>query len=306
MSGWNRPLEGIKFNLEEGVHSLEFSTSQEAWEKLNEMFLTIDPILFENGGLANSGLATVYNVFIKIRKAYVDPEFNYGRVFNYTATKWSSLLNNYIDFNKLDLMRSRLRDLKAKYNQNYNHSYVFNNRHDNGKQCLLAVTFSKRFQEDVPVLTMVLRASEITKRLIFDFLLVQRMAEYVYGPNQTVQLNLFCTQMYGNVETLMMYDAYKPLKKILNGHKNPWTKHVKEVFEKYKTGDPKQFSSFKVFFRSFKVIRPDLYEYKPLYAKDMLLEYDEGIPYPEDCISYSQRKKFKTQYLKKQKRNGNL
>lgn len=306
MSGWNKPIEGMNFNLEEGVHSLEFSTSQEAWEKLNEMFLTVDPLLFEKGGLANSGLATVYNVFIKIRKAYVDPDFNYGRVFNYTATKWTSLLNNYIDFNKLDLMRSRLRDLKAKYNQNYNHSYVFNNRHDNGKQCLLAVTFSKRFQEDVPVLTMVLRASEITKRLIFDFLLVQRMAEYVYGPGQTVQLNLFCTQMYGNVETLMMYDAYKPLKKVLKGHNNPWTKHVKEVFTKYKEGDPKDFSSFKVFFRSFKVIRPDLYEYKPLYAKDMLLEYDEGIPYPEDCISYSQRKKFKTQYLKKQKGNGNL
>jgi hypothetical protein len=100
-----------------------------------------------------------------------------------------------------------------------------------------------------------------------------------------------------------MYDAYKPLKKILKGHKNPWTKHVKEVFTKYKEGDPKDFSSFKVFFRSFKVIRPDLYEYKPLYAKDMLLEYDEGIPYPEDCISYSQRKKFKTKYLKQQKKS---
>ena len=98
MGGWNRPIEGMNFNLEEGVHSLEFATSQEAWEKLNEMFLTIDPIIFEKGGLANSGLATVYNVFIKIRKAYVDPEFNYGRVFNYTATKWTSLLNNYIDF----------------------------------------------------------------------------------------------------------------------------------------------------------------------------------------------------------------
>ena len=106
---------------------------------------------------------------------------------------------------------------------------MFNNHHDNGKQCLIAATFSKRFGEDIPVITMVIRASEITKRLIFDFLLIQRMAEYVYGPDQSVQINLFATQMYGNVETLLMYSAYKPLKKVIKGIDNPWTKRVKEV-----------------------------------------------------------------------------
>lgn len=50
MSGWNRPLKGIEFDSSEQVHALEFATSQEAWEKLNEMFLTIDPVLFEKGG----------------------------------------------------------------------------------------------------------------------------------------------------------------------------------------------------------------------------------------------------------------
>lgn len=300
MSGWNSKLEGLELNPEETIHSLEFATSQEAWEKLNEGFLRLEPILFEKGAIANAGLAVVYNVFIKIRKAWVDPEFNYGRCFNYTATKWSSLLNNYIDFNKLDLIRSRLRTLKASYNQNYNISYLFNNHHDNGKQCLLAATFSKRFQEDIPVITMVVRASEITKRLIFDFLLIQRMAEYVYGPGQSVQINLFATQMYGNVETLLMYDAYKPLKKVLKGcdKKNPWIVRISEVYNKFKNGTEKEFSSFKVFFRSFKVMRPDLYTYKDLKAKHLLLEY-EDIEYPEDCISYSQRKKYKTK-LKKQ------
>lgn len=300
MSGWNKPIEGLNMNTEETIHSLEFATSQEAWEKLNEGFLRLDPTLFEKGALANAGLAVVYNVFIKIRKAWVDPEFNYGRCFNYTATKWSSLLNNYIDFNKLDLIRSRLRTLKASYNQNYNVSYLFNNHHDNGKQCLLAATFSKRFQEDIPVITMVIRASEITKRLIFDFLLIQRMAEYVYGPNQSVQINLFATQMYGNVETLLMYDAYKPLKKVLKGtdKENPWIVRLLEVYNKFKKGTEKEFSSFKVFFRSFKVMRPDLYTYKDLFAKQLLLEY-EDIEYPENCISYSQRKQYKAR-LKKQ------
>ena len=236
MSGWNKKLEGLQLNTEESLHSLEFATSQEAWEKLNEGFLRLDPILFGKGAMANSGVAVVYNVFIKIRKAWVDPEFDYGRCFNYKETKWTSLLNNYIDFNKLDLLRSKLRVLRNKYNQNYNITYMFNNHHDNGKQCLIAATFSKRFGEDIPVITMVIRASEITKRLIFDFLLIQRMAEYVYGPEQSVQINLFATQMYGNVETLLMYSAYKPLKKVIKGIDNPWTKRVKEVYNKILNG----------------------------------------------------------------------
>lgn len=303
MSGWNSKLEGLNLNPEETIHPLEFATSQEAWEKLNEAFLRLEPVLFEKGAIANSGLAVVYNVFVKIRKAWVNPEFDYGRCFNYTETKWTTLLNNYIDFNKLDLIRSKLRMMKVKYNQNYNISYLFNNHHDNGKQCLLAATFSKRFQEDIPVITMVVRASEITKRLIFDFLLIQRMAEYVYGPEQSVQINLFATQMYGNIETLLMYDVYKPLKKVLKGtdKENPWIQRLLEVYNKFKTGTEKQFSSFKVFFRSFKVIRPDLYEYKPLLAKQLLLEHDD-IEYPEDCISYTQRKKYKKKFLEQQKK----
>jgi hypothetical protein len=304
MSGWNRKLEGLQSNTEETLHSLEFATSQEAWEKLNEAFLRLDPVLFDKGATANSGVAVAYNVFIKIRKAWVDPDFDYGRCFNYKETKWTSLLNNYIDFNKLDLLRSKLRILKNKYNQNYNVTYMFNNHHDNGKQCLIAATFSKRFQEDIPVITMVVRASEITKRLIFDFLLIQRMAEYVYGPEQSVQINLFATQMYGNVETLLMYSAYKPLKKVIKGIDNPWTKRVKEVYKKIQNGTENEWSSFKVFFRSFKVLRPDLYEYQALLAKDLLLEY-EDIEYPENVISYSQRKAYKKKLLKKQK-NENL
>lgn len=46
MSGWNRKLEGLQSNTEETLHSLEFATSQEAWEKLNEAFLRLDPVLF--------------------------------------------------------------------------------------------------------------------------------------------------------------------------------------------------------------------------------------------------------------------
>lgn len=43
--------------------------------------------------------------------------------------------------------------------------------------------------------------------------------------------------------------------------------------EKFQKGTEKEFSSFKVFFRSFKVLRPDLYEetYKSMKQKNYFL-----------------------------------
>ena len=306
MGGWNKPL-GLEMNTDEQIHSLEFATSMEAWESINEAFLRLDPVLFDQGGTANSGVSVSYNIFIRIKRAWMDPDFDFGKYFNYTESKWTVLLNNYIDFNKLDLLRSRVRCMKQRYNQNYNLPYVFHNTHDNGKQCLLTATFSKRFQQDTPVITMHLRASEVTKRLAFDLLLVQRMAEYVYGPNQPVQINIFACQMYGNVETLLMYHTYKPIKKVMKGvdKENPWYQRVMEIFMKFKTAPEKEFSKFKVFFRSYKVVRRDEYPYKPLLAKNLIIESDD-IEYPEECITYSQRRNYKKKYLAKLKKDGQV
>ena len=54
MSGWNKQLNGLELNTEEQIHSLEFATSQEAWEKLNEGFLRLEPSLFAKGATARS------------------------------------------------------------------------------------------------------------------------------------------------------------------------------------------------------------------------------------------------------------
>lgn len=304
MGGWNRPI-GLEMDTDETVHHLEFSTSQEAWEGINESFLRLDTCLFDKGGTANSGVSVSYNIFVRIKRAWIDPDFDFGKYFNYTESKWTTLLNNYIDFNKLDLLRSRIRCMRQKYNQNYNLPYVFHNTHDNGKQCLLTATFSKRFQQDTPVITMHLRASEVTKRLAFDLLLIQRMAEYVYGPDQPVQINIFACQMYGNIETLLMYNTYKPVKKVMKkvDKSNPWYILVMDKLKSFLTAPEKEYSKFKVFFRSYKVVRRDEYPYKPLLAKNLTIE-DDGIEYPEDCISWSQRKAYKKKYLAKLKKDG--
>lgn len=296
-------------SVEERCHNLEFATSQEAWESLNEMFVVHHKKLFRYGASHTSGMSAVYNIFIKIRKSWVDPEFDYGKMFNYREQKWTSLVNNYLNLNKLDLLRSKVRYFQSKYNQNYNISYSFDNSHDNGKGCLLAATFSRRLNDDIPVITIMIRSSEITKRLIFDFLLLQRMGEYVYGKETTFMINVFATQMYCNTETLVMYNTHKPINKVisdspnkLNESQKGWVESLLKVFNNFME-KPESFGSYKVFLRTAKCLRPDYFKghYKPLKAKDLVLTYDEGIEYPEECISMSQRKAFKKKYNKQNK-----
>lgn len=279
-------------------HQLEFSTSQEAWEKINEYFITQDKSLFEFESCTTSGMSLSYNVFLKIRTAYMDPEFDFGKLFNYKQQKWNSLISNYIDLNKLDLLRSKVRYAQSKYNQNYNYSYLFDNSHANGKGCLLSATFSRRFDADIPLITISLRASEITKRLAFDLLLVQRMGEYIYGNKQKFMINVFASQMFCNAETIVMYKGHKPIKKLIKQcTNNKWVDNLNKVLERIKT-DPKSFK-FKVFLRTAKCLNPEAFDHvpKPLLAKDLHIyegEFDD-IEFPENCTTITQRRK----YLKK-------
>lgn len=288
-------------------HLFEFATSQEAWEKINEYFLIKPQSVFDEGSVFNKGVSVVYNVFFTIRKAWVDPEFDYNRMFAYTPSKWTLLINNYLDLNQLDLLRSKVRYFQTKYNQNYNLSYSFDNTHGNGKGCLLSATFSRRIGDKTPNITVNLRSSEITKRLIFDFLLVQRMGEYIYGPNTSFTMSVFATQMYCNTETVLMYHAYKDVMPFIEQSPNKeWIKDAKEAFNKF-FDKPETFGTYKVFLRSARVINPKAFnfKFKPLLAKD--LQIYEGnyldIEFPDGCITLKQRRKFLKQLEEKKKKD---
>lgn len=287
------------------VKQVEFATSQEAWEGINELFIRTEPSFFleEKGGLIASGVAYAYNVVINIRKAWMDPEFDFGKMFNYQMQKWTLLINNYVNLNKLDLMRSQVRDYDRKGFKNYNFSFSFDNNHTNGKGCLIAVCFCRRLDLDVPIMIANLRSSEITKRLAFDLLLLQRMGEYVYGEDTTFMIQLNCNQMYCNVETLIMYDTWKKIRKVTKDIKEPhkWTTEVNRMLKYFKKVDEKEIK-YKVYRRTLACLQPGKVPGKKistLKCKDLLLGYDD-IEYPEDCISYTARQKYKKQ-LKNQK-----
>lgn len=291
----------------ENCHLLEFATSQEAWEKINEYFLRKPSKVFDGNSNYNSGISILYCIFIKIRKAWVDPNFDFNRMFNYKEQKWTLLVNNYLDLNKLDLLRSKVRYFQSKYNQNYNLSYSFDNKHDNGKGCLLNAIFSRKMGDDIPTITMVLRSSEITKRLIFDFLLVQRMGEYIYGSDQSFMLQVYANQMYCNTETVLMYHSYKDVRPIIEKAKDKeWKEAALKTLDKFMQ-EPHSFSKYKLFLRAAKCINPDAFpndKHTPLLAKNLsIFDGELDIEYPENCITLSQRRKYlKTLFNKKTKK----
>jgi len=286
------------------MKELEFSNTQEAWEGINEYLALKSDEVMETGGSLYGPEIIAYNHYIKINKVWVDPEFDFGSTFGYTTAKWTKLINNYLHLDYLDLIKSQILAREKKRATNYNISYLFDNSHGSGKGCLLTLTFSRRVDRDVPVLYMTLRSSEVTKRLLFDFLLVQRIAEYVYGIDQSVSLEMFCPNIYLVAESFVMYDNHKSIDRLFRKKKNPtkFEKKILETLHYFKTVDPKTIR-YKVHLRSVNQLQENdkgekISGRKPLLVKDLKL-YKESIPYPEDCISPSKRRAFKREYNKK-------
>lgn len=214
------------------------ATSQEAWEYINEFLVLNEEEVLANGGNRYGSQIISYDHFMEINKAWVDPNFNFATLFGYTKHKWSKLVNNYVNFNYLDLVKSEVLLKEKNKAANYNIAYKFDNTHGNGKGCLLSLVFQRRITQDNPLVIFTLRSSEVTKRLIFDFLLIQRIAEYVYGEEVSVSVKLYCANMYLSGETFTMYDSYKPLKKLLRKSTTVMSKRVLAAMDKFLNIDP--------------------------------------------------------------------
>lgn len=189
------------------INKFKFSNLTTAWEGLHEyMFNNEDRIRARGGGTYGSELVQFDNI-IHIKDGRLDRTFNFGKVVGYSYKKWSKLINNYVNFNYLDLVRSEVRDRESKKANSYNYTYHFDNVHGSGKDCLISLTFTRRKGKPNPIVIYNTRASELTKRAVFDFLLIQRMCEYVYGKKQRVEVVCFIPFMFINLECSLMYLA---------------------------------------------------------------------------------------------------
>jgi len=276
------------------------ATSQEAWEHLNESFVLESENIVENGGMVSGPQVLSYDHFLEINKAWVDPEFDFGFIFGYKIQKWSKLITNYIDFDWLDIARSQVLEKENKKNPTYNISFKFSNLHNSGHACLLSLVFQRRHNTDNPMVIINIRSSEITKRLLMDFLLVERIIAYIYGEDHGASLKLYCGNMYLTAESFVMYHNHRDIKKLFKGlETTPFMQRVLDVKKKFSKPEALEMA-YKVHRRSAK--RLQHVPIKPLLAKDLTL-FPYKIDYPEDCITDDQRKKYKRK-LNKEKKNG--
>lgn len=245
---------------------LEFGSLQTGWEGINEyLFLECEEISSRGGGLYGPEFVS-YNNYVVMKRAWVDPKFDFGRVLGYHIKKWSSLVNNYVDLKYLDLLRAEIGHRKKRKSRSYNYSFHFSNHHGSGKDCLISLLFTKRMGVEQPVVVFQVRTSEVTKRLLFDFLLVQRIGEYVLGDND-FEVHLFAPSFYITAESFVMYNNVKSIHKLLKNHKkfknlqtieaHRFQKRVLEKYDEYMNHpDPKEIR-YKVHRRSAMQIRRD-------------------------------------------------
>lgn len=209
-----------------------FRTSQGAWEWLNEHFFLEAGEKFPTSG----GAAYAYDMMIQIQEPVVDPKFNFARMFNYHDAKWIMLQNNYLDMDELEKLRVDLEKRKMKASSHFTHTLRFHNKKENGKECLISLTISKRQGQPDPVLVMHTRAIEVTKRFLLDLLLVQRIAEYIL-PHNKYTLTIYCPMVYQDADTFTMYHTHRNLIKMVGvkGAQTKWQGRVLKALNAFRS-----------------------------------------------------------------------
>lgn len=283
------------------IKVLDFPTLQAGWEGINEyLFLECKEIVARGGGMYSTEMMS-YDNYVRMRKAWVDPDFDFGKVLGYSGMKWSGLVSNYVDLRYLDILRSEVNRRTKKKAQSYNYSFHFSNFHGHGKDCLISLLFTKRINHDYPIIIFQIRTSEVTKRLLWDFLLVQRIGEYVYGHNN-FEVHLQAPSFYITAESFVMYNNVKPIAKLLGKHRaangnyplHRFQQKVKDRFIYYMNHTDPESIKYRVHRRSCVQIQKDengepISGVKSLLAKDLTLKH-YPLELPKDIITRKQIK----------------
>lgn len=284
---------------------LNFENGHEAWAGVNKLFINQEDGLFESpqGASITNSLYT-YGLNLHIENAEFDDEFDFGKILGYSQGKWSSLLNNYLDLDALDQLKLQIRELEKNkaVNRNYHIGFNFADSHGNGKGCLVSGIFSRMIGREKPMLTVIMRASEVVTRLPWDLLLAIRMGEYVYGNNQ-FSIEVIARSAFADDISLMLFNGYEPIEELIQNIPNEERrKRLKKTLKKVKKAsndgdDP----GYQAYMRVYKIFNPEKYgkEIKSLKAKDCIIGDWDGIPMPKGgCPSITVRNNIKKAYLK--------
>lgn len=282
------------------ARKLNFLSLQEAWEEINLRLAESNEDILSNGGGVHGTEFIAYDCLLGSNTSKIDPMFNFGRVLGYTEKKWSSLVKNYVDFDYLDVVKSEITLRRGKNAKSYNYVFRFSNKHGGGKDCLISLIFSKRVGDEYPTAFFNVRVSEVTSRLIFDFLLVQRIIEYVYGEDHPVHVNFFAPSMFITAERFSMFAHWYGWKKTLKRIKGTgkFATRIENVYNDFSTKDLKSIR-YKTHQRCAEVLQGSGHKVNTdLFAKDLLLiKMEPELPIeantPKKVADYKKNKKKK-------------
>lgn len=282
----------------------KFPDGVTAWSEINKMFLKQEPILFEDGqGAVITGSLYTYGLTIEIEDAKFDPDFDFGKIMGYTISKWTSLLNNYLDLDSLDVLKRQIRELEKNksVNRNYHIGFNFADSHGNGKGCLVSGIFSRMINIEKPRLSVILRASDVVTRLPWDLLLMLRLGSYVYG-HENFTIELFIRSAFADDISLMLYNGFEPIEPLITSIDNEdRRKRLKKTLKKVKkAADAGTDPGYQAYTRVYKIFNPEKFgkEVKSLTAKECIIGDWDGIPLPESCPSILVRNRIKEAYMK--------
>lgn len=295
--------------IETTFHIKRFKNLQRAWEGINEfLFLDCDEIEKNQGSYYGTEWIS-FNNYIIIDKAIVNPNFDFGKKLGYSKAKWSALVKNYVNIHYIDIVKNTINHREGKKAKSYNHTIHFTNKHGSGKDCLISLTLTKRPNIKKPIAVFHIRTSEVTKRLLFDFLLVQRVIEFIYGHND-IEVHFFAPSFYITAESFVMYNNIKPIQELLwsegidldpdAGGKeiHYFQQKVLDTIRKYMDHPDPQKVMFRVTRRSMLQIRKDK-KGEPesgvgsMFARDLKLIEPREL-YPKNVITKREIKKYKT------------
>lgn len=251
---------------------VEFSypTSQEAWIGLNRSLIMIRPDKYPNS-VIYSNQAILFDVLISIKRSYIDPEWNFTKTANYTGSKWTSLINNYVDRNHLEEILSLVHHRELKKDKNYNITFQFSNAHSGGKGCLLSATFSRRYGEADPSIHATFRASEFYKRGMFDLLLLHRLGQLAWGEDAAFSVDIWAHQLWGGSDWLSLLSSVIPAETLFRRTKpGTFREKVLKNYQHFKDLKDIEGLSYHAHKRAAKVIQ-GLTNPKPVLAKHCIL-----------------------------------
>lgn len=251
-----------------------FNDILSAWESINEDFI-------KNHSKSMNLRSDKYKTYTHdfsfgiMHPEKLDEDFSLGKQFHYTKIKWANLINNYIDKDSLLKFKSDVISSINYKNNIYSIGYQFSNLHKNGKNCLMSMSVYSSFSNTGKKflnLSIYLRSTEVTKRLLIDLILFKRLGDFIFG-DLPYTLTIYTNILWNSSTTLLIYDVHRNIEELLKGNIDERSKFLLSELKYLKETNIDDIK-YKIFKRVLKVLQPQNFKQPDFKIRDCKLNID--------------------------------